>query len=316
MATWDDSVEVAGVILNQAGSPRHAEEVRSSISLPVLGVIPRDPAIATPSRHLGLVTAAERGESEEVVARLGEVVTEHVDLDAVLAVARTAPDLDATPWTADLSQTAAQEASTRHKVCAGSIVAVAGGRAFTFRYAETAELLEAAGCRVVTFDPATDPALPSGTAGLYLGGGFPEVHAADLAGNAALRAEIREAVGDGLPTVAECAGLLYLCRTLDRQPMAGALDAEAAMSERLTLRYPEATAVADTLLTRAGEVVTGHEFHRTTVSPVAGATPAWRVEGTEVGFASATLHASYLHTHWAGHPHLARRFAEAVHAHG
>ncbi|WGY04059.1 cobyrinate a,c-diamide synthase [Nocardioides sp. QY071] len=310
MATWDPTVTVAGVILNQAGSARHAHEVRSSISLPVLGVLPRDASIATPSRHLGLVTAAERGGSGEVVARLAEVVAEHVDLDAVLTLARTAPPLEATPWTADPARSGSAIAPTRQKV------AVAAGRAFTFRYAETAELLAAHGCDVVPFDPAHDETLPDGTAGLYLGGGFPEVHAADLTANSALRARIREAVLDGLPTVAECAGLLYLCRTLDGAPMAGVLDADAAMTDRLTLRYPVATAPADTLLTRVGEQVTGHEFHRTTVTPTVAGTPAWTVDGAAVGFASPTLHASYLHTHWAGHPHLAQRFAEAVHAHG
>lgn len=302
MATWDPSVQVAGVILNQAGSVRHAEEVRSSISVPVLGVIPRDASIATPSRHLGLVTAAERGESEAVVARLAEVVTEHVDLDAVLGIARAAPTLDAQPWSPPPPR--AGERRT---------VAVAAGRAFTFQYAETAELLAAHGCDVAPFDPAHDTALPEGTAGLYLGGGFPEVHAAELSANTALLAEIRAAVLDGLPTVAECAGLLYLCRTLDGVPMAGVLDADAAMTTRLTLRYPEATGPGESLLTRTGETVTGHEFHRTTVTPASAATPAWRIDGDEVGFASASLHASYLHTHWAGHPQLAARFAEAVH---
>ncbi|MFC5730508.1 cobyrinate a,c-diamide synthase [Nocardioides vastitatis] len=315
LATWDPSIEVAGVILNQAGSPRHAEEVRSSISLPVLGVIPRDPDLATPSRHLGLVPAAERSEAAMVVSRLAETVAEHVDLDAVLAVARSAPPLDATPWSPHSQvEEVAQRPSRdrRHR----PVVAVAAGRAFTFRYAETAELLEAAGCEVREFDPASDTALPVGTAGLYLGGGFPEVHAAELSDNAALRTQIRDAVADGLPTVAECAGLLYLCRTLDGAPMAGVLDADAAMTERLTLRYPVAVAASDNLLARTGEQVTGHEFHRTAVLPGAGASPAWEVDGVPVGFASATLQASYLHTHWAGHPRLAQRFAEAVHARG
>lgn len=315
MASWDPSVDVAGVILNQAGSRRHADEVRSSISLPVLGVIPRDASIATPSRHLGLVTAAERGGAAEVVARLAEVVTEHVDLDSVLAIARSAPPLGAEPWTPTPAAACRADAEGRGSLSRPR-VAVAAGRAFTFQYAETAELLAAHGCDVVTFDPAQDAALPGDTAGLYLGGGFPEVHAADLAANTPLLREIRTAVLDGLPTVAECAGLLYLCRTLDAVPMAGVLDADAVMTGRLTLRYPVATGAADTLLTRAGEQVTGHEFHRTTVTPTAKGTPAWTVEGEEVGFASPTLHASYLHTHWAGHPQLAARFSEAVHAHG
>lgn len=322
MATWDPTVSVAGVILNQAGSQRHVDEVRSSISLPVLGVIPRDASIATPSRHLGLVTAAERGGAVEVVARLAEVVTEHVDLDAVLAIARSAPALDALPWSPHPlagrvpSRGTSDGVSRPRDPGPRPRVAVAAGRAFTFQYAETAELLAAHGCDVVTFDPAQDAALPDDTAGLYLGGGFPEVHAADLSANTPLLAEIRTAVLDGLPTVAECAGLLYLCRSLDAVPMAGVLDADAVMTGRLTLRYPVATGAADTLLTRVGERVTGHEFHRTTVTPATRGTAAWTVEGEEVGFASPTLHASYLHTHWAGHPQLAARFSEAVHAHG
>ncbi|WP_246160569.1 cobyrinate a,c-diamide synthase [Nocardioides humilatus] len=311
MATWDPTIEIAGVILNQAGSPRHAAEVRDSISLPVLGVVPRDPDLATPSRHLGLVPAAERAEAAAVVDRLAERIAETIDLDAVLTLARSAPELDVEPWspTPLVEMRGAPAPSLETKA---PRVSVAGGRAFTFRYAETAELLEAAGCEVVAFDPATDTSLPAGTRGLYLGGGFPEVHAKALSDNVDLRDEIRTAVLDGLPTVAECAGLLYLCQTLDGAPMAGVLDADAVMTERLTLRYPEATAVSDSLLTRVGEVVTGHEFHRTTVTPGASATPAWTVEGDQVGFASPTLHASYLHTHWAGHPQLARRFAEAV----
>lgn len=194
------------------------------------------------------------------------------------------------------------------------MVAVAGGRAFTFRYAETEELLRAAGCAVVGFDPLVDPRLPDGTAGIYLGGGFPEVHARALTDNVVLRRDLAAALADGVPTVAECAGLLYLCRSLDSSPMVGAIPAEAAMTERLTLRYPTMTATTDSLLTRAGETLTGHEFHRTQVLPMTAGRAAWTVDGVDVGFASDSLHASYLHTHWAGHPQLAGRFAAAVHA--
>ena len=200
-------------------------------------------------------------------------------------------------------------------------VAIAAGRAFTFRYAETEELLRAAGCEPVTFDPLTDPRLPEGTAGLYLGGGFPEVHAIELSANADLRADLSAAIAGGLPTVAECAGLLYLCRSLDGAPMVGAVDADARMTSRLTLRYRTPIAAADHLLAPAGARVTGHEFHRTSVEPVSGVDSAWLVDGEPVGFSldpagggAPTLHASYLHLHWAGHPRLAQRFADAVHA--
>jgi cobyrinic acid a,c-diamide synthase len=181
------------------------------------------------------------------------------------------------------------------------VVAVAGGRAFTFRYAETTELLSAAGCDVVAFDPLTDESLPDGTAGLYLGGGFPEVHAAGLSANAPLRAALLDAVRSGMPTVAECAGLLYLCRSVDGAPMVGAIDAEARMTSKLTLAYRTVVTETDHLLAAAGTRITGHEFHRTVVEP-------------RDHWATDTMHASYLHTHWAGHPEMARRFAAAVHA--
>jgi len=306
MATFDDSFEIAGVILNKAGSPRHAAEVASSIALPVLGTIGRNDSFGVPSRHLGLVPAAERDEAAHALDQLVRQIAEVVDLDRVLQIAATAPDLDAVPW--DPSVEVTRPADRR------PIVAMAGGRAFTFHYAETEELLRAAGCDVVPFDPLSDTALPQGTSGIYLGGGFPEVHAAALTDNAPLRDDLRAAVDAGIPTVAECAGLLYLVDTLDAHPMVGAIEATATMTSRLTLRYPTVVATSDSLLGRAGERVTGHEFHRTHTQPVSGGAPAWTIEGQDVGFTSPSLHASYLHTHWAGHPRIAQRFANAVHA--
>jgi cobyrinic acid a,c-diamide synthase len=313
MKAYDDRVRIAGVLLNRASSDRNrAEIVRSMerVGLPVLGALPHDEQLATPSRHLGLVPAVERDGSVRMIERLGEQVARHLDLDALLEAARSADDLAAEPW--DPSAEVVVAGTSR------PVVAMAGGRAFTFRYPETEELLRAVGCDVVTFDPLHDGALPAGTQGIYLGGGFPEVYAAELAANQPLLRDLRAAVAAGVPTVAECAGLLYLAESLDGAAMAGVVPTAAAMHERLTLRYPVALSAGDTLLTRAGEQVTGHEFHRTRTSPAAGPAPgctaAWEIDGTPTGFATATWHASYLHTHWAGHPQLAQRFADAVHA--
>ncbi|MFZ0141757.1 MAG: cobyrinate a,c-diamide synthase [Aeromicrobium sp.] len=295
MVGYDPEVRVVGVILNKAGSQRHADEVCRALEptgLPVLGVLHRDDGIVAPSRHLGLVPAAERDDATHALDRLADRIAGAVDLEQIVRLAHEAPELDDAPWSPDLTPPSERR----------PVVAVAGGRAFTFRYAETTELLEAAGCDVVTFDPLTDEALPDGTAGLYLGGGFPEVHAAGLSANAPLRAVLLDAVRAGVPTVAECAGLLYLCRTVDGAPMVGAIDAEARMTPRLTLAYRTVDTPADHLLATAGTQITGHEFHRTVVEPT-----------DEV--ASDTLHASYLHTHWAGHPEMARRFVAAAHAH-
>ncbi|WP_370620081.1 cobyrinate a,c-diamide synthase [Mumia sp. Pv 4-285] len=309
LVSYDPRVEVAGVILNKAGSPRHADEVRRAIrDVPVLGVLHRDAGIEAPSRHLGLVPAAERAEAAHALDVLAARITDAVDLEAVRRIAAGAPPLHAQPWSPsdDVSPPSADR----------PVVAMAGGRAFTFRYAETEELLRAAGCDVVAFDPLSDAVLPEGTAGIYLGGGFPEVHAADLAANVPLRSALATAIAEGVPTVAECAGLLYLCRSVDAAEMVGAVEAAAVMTPRLTLGYRRATSPTDNLLGPAGTTVTAHEFHRTTVEPGAGAVAAWELGERAVGFAGPTLHASYLHIHWAGHPAIAQAFADAVHGGG
>jgi cobyrinic acid a,c-diamide synthase len=316
--TFDPDTRISGVIMNKAGSVRHSDEVAAALEatgIPVLGVLPRDAGIEAPSRHLGLVPVAERPDATAALARLADQIATHVDLTQVLSIAYSAPVLSGIPWSPSVALGSRVERADR------PVVAVAGGRAFTFRYAETTELLTAAGLDPVIFDPVTDRSLPTGTAGIYLGGGFPEVHAAELAGNASMITAIGRAIEAGTPTVAECAGLLYLCRTVDGVPMVGAIDADAAMSPTLTLGYRSAVADHDHLLGVAGRRVTGHEFHRTTATPAAGTRPGWLLEGTADGFSldpagtgAPTLHASYLHTHWAGHPTLAARFADAVHA--
>jgi cobyrinic acid a,c-diamide synthase len=315
--TFDPRVRLSGVIINKAGSERHAREIVESIQaigLEVLGILPRDAGIEIPSRHLGLVPAAEREEAADAVMQLSRRISDHVSLSAIISVAQSAPMLDAEPWSpAD---------QVRPPSDARPVVAIAAGRAFTFRYPETDELLRAAGCEPTVFDPTSDEQLPAGTAGLYLGGGFPEVHAAELAANHPLLSNIRAAVDAGIPTVGECAGLLYLCRRMDGLAMVGALEADATMTDRLTLRYCSLTADHDQLLARTGTSVTGHEFHRTTVQPRREATAAWLVDGEPAGFSADTagagrenVHASYFHLHWAGYPSLAQRFANAVHDH-
>ncbi|MBM7459557.1 cobyrinate a,c-diamide synthase [Rhodococcus coprophilus] len=306
MASYDRGTRIAGVILNKAGSQRHSDEVIAALEptgIPVLGALHRDDGISAPSRHLGLIPAEERAEAAGQLDRLADAIAEHIDLAELVRIARTVPDMHSLSWEPG-------EPVSHSDV--RPVVAIAGGRAFTFRYTETEELLRAAGCRTVTFDPLRDEKLPDGTTGIYLGGGFPEVHAADLSANVPLRDHLRAAITAGVPTVAECAGLLYLCRDVDGAEMVGALDASARMTSRLTLGYRTAIATTDSLLATAGTRVTGHEFHRTVAEP--GPAPGWLLDGRPDGFATATLHASYLHTHWAGHPQLAQRFVDAARA--
>ncbi len=197
-------------------------------------------------------------------------------------------------------------------------IAVAGGAAFGFHYRENLELLAAAGGELAEFDPLRDEALPEGAGALVLAGGFPETFAETLAENTALSAEIAAFARSGRPVVAECGGLLYLCRELDGRPMCGVIPAAARMTARLTLGYRQAAAPDGSACWRAGEEVRGHEFHYSRVEPAGpGAErPAWalRARGAEwrEGFASGGVHASYLHTHWAAFPAAASRLVEAA----
>ncbi|WP_371619610.1 cobyrinate a,c-diamide synthase [Streptomyces sp. NBC_00454] len=347
-ASFDPQVRLGGVILNKVGSDRHEVMLREALEeagMPVLGVLRRAPQVAAPSRHLGLVPVAERRrDAVASVAALADQVRAGCDLDALMALARTAPALSCEAWAPEQALFPRLEDAARRQNPAPSggppgrslgefearglgrspsngaapVIAIAGGPAFTFSYAEHAELLRAAGAEVVTFDPLRDEALPEGTTGLVIGGGFPEVYAPELSANEPLRKAVAAFAAAGGPVAAECAGLLYLARSLDGKPMCGVLDADARMSERLTLGYREAVAVSDSVLAPAGTRLRGHEFHRTVIEPGAGPAPAWGFTHPErrvEGFVQHGVHASYLHTHWAAEPSVALRFAEAAAAH-
>jgi cobyrinic acid a,c-diamide synthase len=302
--SFDVSTRITGVVLNQVGSARHEQVCRQAcaeVGLPVLGALYRDDALAVPSRHLGLVTAAEHAIAARMVQRWADAVAAQVDLDAVVSLAAAAPGVPR--WEPDASVPQAP---------GEPVVAVAAGPAFTFGYPEHAELLAAAGATVAVFDPRRDESLPPGTAGLVLPGGFPECHAAELSANAALRTGIADLVGRGMPVHAECGGLMYLCRSVDGAPMCGVLDAEATMTGHLVLGYRDAVAMRGSVLHPEGTRVTGHEFHRTTVTPRAGE-PAWAWPGAQPeGFVQGGVHASFLHTHPVAHPAAVARFVAAT----
>jgi len=294
--TWRPGVRLAGVILNQVGSDRHEAVLRDAcedVGLDVLGVLRRHAAVEVPSRHLGLVTAAEHGPAAtRAVDAMADLVADGVDLSAIVHLAQSGADFPL--WAPDIAP-----------VPGTPVVAVAGGPAFTFGYAEHVELLRAAGAEVAVVDPLRDAALPDGTTGIVLPGGFPEQYAAELSANTPLRAAVAAA---DVPLHAECAGMLYLTRSLNGHPMCGVLPADATMTTRLTLGYRDVVAPDDSVLHPAGIRLTGHEFHRTTVTPAHGEQPAWRWRGGTDGFAGPRLHASYVHTHPAASPTSVARF--------
>jgi cobyrinic acid a,c-diamide synthase len=327
-ATWDPGTRLGGVIFNKVGSEYHEHllrEAADAAGVPVIGAIRRRDQLTVPSRHLGLIPAAELGApAVDAVAALAAIVAGSVDLDAVVRLARSAG-----PLRENQETSSERERSPLPR----PRVAFAAGPAFTFGYAEHPELLTAAGAEVVTFDPLHDERLPDNVHGLVIGGGFPEEHSMRLAANAPLRGQVAALARSGAPVLAECAGLLYLARSLDGHPMCGVLDADAVMTGRLTLGYRDAVAAATSPLAEAGTRVHGHEFHRTVIhgagsqgngtgaegapgQPGASGAWHWRRLGAPVteGFIAGGVHASYLHTHWAGVPGAAGRITDAARA--
>jgi cobyrinic acid a,c-diamide synthase len=306
--TFDPDVQVAGVVFNRVGSDTHEELLREALEplgVPVLGALRRDERVTAPERHLGLVPAVEReARTAAALDTLAGATERSVDLDGVLALARAAPATEGAAW------------SPQTGPAAPSRIAIARGPAFSFHYEENLELLAAAGAELAAFDPLADESLPAGAGALVLAGGFPEVFGAELEANAELRREIGAFARSGRPVLAECGGLLYLCRELDGHAMCGVLPATGRMAGRLTLGYREATALTATPWLAAGEAVRGHEFHYSAVELDDGARPAWRLRARGVerdqGVVSGGVQASYLHVHWAAHRDVAARFARAA----
>lgn len=305
-ATGPGRVRIAGVILNRVGSPRHEDVLRQACEqtgVPVFGAIPRAGELEVPSRHLGLVTAIEHGRlAHQAVAAMTELVARHVDIEAVARSAAIAAP--GQPWDPDIEP-------------AGPVtVALAAGKAFSFGYTEHTELLRLAGAQVAAFDPLTEP-LPEGTRALVIPGGFPEQFTAELSANERVRRQIAALAERGAPVHAECAGLTYLVDDLDGTPMCGVLAGSARFTERLTLGYRDAVAVADSSVHTVGQRAVGHEFHRTTVEFAQSYQPAWAFRGVggrtvNDGAIRAGVHAGYLHTHPAAHPEAVRRFVAAA----
>lgn len=313
-ARFDPDVIIAGVIADRVGGTRHEGWLRDALQTagaPLLGVLPWDDRLRLPERHLGLVPPAEHAPGG-IMDALADAVEAHVDVDALLRTANYAPPL-VVPGPVCFPPMPVVQTVT---------IGVARDEAFSFYYQDGLDLLESRGARLVPFSPVHDRSLPA-VDGLYLGGGFPEVHAAALSENTRMRGAVNDAAASGVPVYAECGGMMYLARQLVDQAgreydMAGVLPVITSMQQRLAaLGYVTLRATADTLLLRRGETVRGHEFHFSTVT---------MSEPVEFGFASdggrgidegrdgictPTLLASYTHLHFASHPAMAERFVEA-----
>ncbi len=306
-ATWDPGVRLAGVILNQVGSPGHETLLREALAptgIPVLGALLRDEALRWRDRHLGLVPVAERpGEVGRSLDRLAAAVEAGVDLEGTITAASQAPRRRA-------------ETVTLPDPVGSFRVAVAAGQAFTFTYTDTLEAFRAAGADILTFDPLRDAAIPADADALLIGGGFPEVHAAALAANRPLLEDLRARLSAGLPTWAECGGLLLLSQRLDGRRMAGVVPATARMGDRLTLGYRAVATTRPTVLGPAGTSWRGHEFHYSETEPAGDALRLSSRWGERLeGFAGPALLATYVHHHPGGDPSMVAAFARAGASH-
>ena len=299
---------IAGILLNNCTARMHAllaPMLEKETGLPVLGFLPKLPEAVIGSRHLGLYTAAEVENLQQKLALLADAAEEHIDWPRLLALCeKEPPALPVQPET--------PPARVR--------IAVAKDEAFCFTYAETLEAFRDAGAEVVFFSPLRDTALPENIGGLYLPGGYPELHARELSENTSLLREIKQKIESGLPTAAECGGFLYLGQSLtdaegQSWPMAGVLPGEAKDAGRLVrFGYAALSADSDSMLFRAGESFPIHEFHHwdstangvalAAKKPVGGA--EWRC-----GFIDEHFYAGFPHLYWAGTP-LPQRFAAAA----
>ncbi|MEB3263687.1 MAG: cobyrinate a,c-diamide synthase [Synechococcus sp.] len=324
-------VRLAGVVLNRVGSERHRallREALEAIAVPLLGILPVEPALELPSRHLGLLPPGELEDLERREEQWAELAERHLDLERLWPLLEPPPaatNEDPIQW---CLQGLAEPAADLPKPAAPLPVAIASDRAFHFRYPEAEELLGALGLEAIPWSPLADEPLPPGCRGVVLPGGYPELHAAALEASGRSLAELRRAARSGLPLVAECGGLLLLGEGLSTpegrcHAMAGVLPFTAERGA-LSLGYRTATARRDGLLVRAGETLQGHEFHRWQISEslrfhrdVVRAEGLWQLEGwgsprRPEGWTNAGLHASWLHLHWAGFPAIPWRLATAA----
>ena len=299
---------IAGILLNNCTARMHAllaPMLEEETGLPVLGFLPKLPEAVIGSRHLGLYTAAEVENLQQKLALLADAAEEHIDWPRLLALCEKEPP--ALPARAETPPARVR-------------IAVAQDEAFCFTYAETLEAFRDAGAEVVFFSPLRDTALPENIGGLYLPGGYPELHARELSENTSLLREIKRKIESGLPTAAECGGFLYLGQSLtdaegQSWPMVGVLPGEAKDAGRLVrFGYAELSADSDSMLFRAGESFPIHEFHHwdstangaalAAKKPVGGA--EWRC-----GSVNEHFYAGFPHLYWAGTP-LPQRFAAAA----
>jgi len=316
---FDRRIRIGGVILNRLGGSRHEAKLRAVIEhytdVPVLGAIAEDTDLALTERHLGLMPSNEHADAARQIGLIGERIAAQVDLARVRALAASAPalNLSAMPM--------APVASPAQPVR----IALAQDRAFGFYYPDDLQALRDAGAELLPFDTLSDPALPEAIDGLFIGGGFPELFMRELQANVSLRTQIAAAIADGLPTYAECGGLMYLARSLrwrgERCDMVGAVAGDATLHQKPVGRGYVHLSATDHMPWAGlqGQSVRGHEFHYSSLDGLPADTRyAWRVtrghgiDGQHDGVVQHNLLATYAHLRSVAGTDWARHFVDFV----
>lgn len=310
--SFDPRIKIAGLVLNRVGSDRHLSLLKDSLQalkLPILGVIRRQDDITIPDRHLGLIPTTELPELDVVISRLADLGDTCFDWQNLLPLLRTRDCIN-TPT----------PSPTSPPLPSAVKIAIARDRAFNFYYQDNLDILQNLGAELVFWSPLRDSELPADIQGMYFGGGFPEVFAQQLAANTHARDSVRQAILSGMPTIAECGGLMYLSKQIvdfdsKSWPMVGILPTSTAMDKKLTLGYRRAVALQDSLLVKAGTNVYGHEFHRSHVitNPQQPLFTTYRYDvdenqGYEGWGSPQNVHASYIHLHWGNSLEIPQQF--------
>lgn len=305
-ATYDARVKIAGVVLNKVGSDRHLhllKEALEPLNIPIVGVLTRQEQVNLPDRHLGLVPPEEVNEINRVFERLKEVGKNSFDWEKLEPLLRVSPQ-----------ETKKQPEKQKQTVR----IAIAQDAAFNFYYQDNLDILQQEGAELIPWSPLNE-SLPAEAEGLYFGGGFPEVFGEQLAANQAAKDGVKKAINQGMPTLAECGGLMYLCESIvdfnkDPWKMVGILPTSAVMGKNLTLGYRQAKALQNSIILESTEVVWGHEFHRSQLT-AENTQPLLETKGylknsptVAQGWRVNQVHASYLHLHFGATPLIAKRF--------
>lgn len=297
---------VKGVILNRVASPRHLQLVSDAIKehcqAEILGHLPHNLDFQLPGRHLGLYMGEEKPLAPETIEELAQTISSHIDLDRLCQMAR----LDKTPTRAK-AEIKKKTGTTR--------IGIARDRAFCFYYQDNLDLLTKAGAELVFFSPLTDQALPADLDGIYLGGGYPELHAKTLSNNQQMLTAINSWAEAEKPLYAECGGFMYLTEGINDgaefHAMAGVFPVKAAMQKkRASLGYREITMTEDHILGAEGCIIHGHEFHYSNIDPMpATIRRLYQVNnGKKEGYLYKNTLGGYIHLHFGSHPQGASDF--------